>query len=226
MKLYTHPAATMCRPVQLYAAEAGITLETVFVDLFADAHRRPWFIAVNPTGAVPVLEDGAFRLTESSAILKHLAVRAGGFAYPDAPEARARVHEQMDWFNTGFLRQYCYSFVYPQVMPDYGWPDPAMQTAMLARGEAEGRRYLDVLDRHHLGGEGPYLGGVVPTLADFFGAPIVTAGDLIDFDLSPWPKVERWIAAMKARPSWGPVNQAFEGWCELVRGAWRYRIAA
>ena len=51
MKLYTHTAATMCRPVHLYAADAGIALESVFVDLFEDAHRRPWFIAVNPSGA-------------------------------------------------------------------------------------------------------------------------------------------------------------------------------
>ena len=37
----------------------------------------------------------------------------------------------------------------------------------------------------------------------------VTLGELIGFDLTPWPRVQRWIAAMKARPSWDAANGGF-----------------
>ena len=227
MKLYCHPAATTCRPVLLLAAEEAIPLELEVVDLFAGENRSERFLAVNPNGAVPVLEDGAFRLTECSAILKHLAERTGSTAYPAGPEARARVNALMDWFNTGFLREFGYGLVYPQAMPEfYGWPDPAMQAAALRRAEEGVRRFLAVLDGHWLAGEGPFLGGAAPCLADHLGAAYATAGELVDFDFAPWPRVVRWIEAMKARPSWEPVNAAFRDWCEFTRAARRERAAA
>ena len=73
MKLYYHPISTTSRPLMLFAAEAGIPLEMQVVDLFTGEHVKPPYEAINPNRLVPVLEDGAFRLTESSAILKYLA---------------------------------------------------------------------------------------------------------------------------------------------------------
>jgi glutathione S-transferase len=77
MKLYYHPVSTTSRPVMLLAAEAGLDLDYEVVDLFAGAHLQPGYEAINPNRFVPVLEDGEFRLTESSAILKYLAEKAG-----------------------------------------------------------------------------------------------------------------------------------------------------
>ena len=54
------------------------------------------FSAINPNQAVPVLQDGEFRLTESSAILKYLADRVGSPSYPRKLQMRARVNEAMD----------------------------------------------------------------------------------------------------------------------------------
>ena len=70
MKLYFHPASTTSRPIMLFAAENRIALEEQVVDLFTGEHYKAPFEAVNPNHLVPVLDDGDFRLTESSAILK------------------------------------------------------------------------------------------------------------------------------------------------------------
>ncbi|TQF80975.1 glutathione S-transferase family protein [Elioraea sp. Yellowstone] len=226
MKLHAHPASTTCRPILHFAAESGIAIELAFVDLFAGDHRSPAYAAINPDRAVPVLEDGSFRLTQCSAILKYLAERAGSPAYPAEPQARARVNALMDWFNTDFHRAFGYGLVYPQVLPHHAWPDAQMQDVALARAEAEARRRLDVLDRHLLDDESPFLGGAAPSLADYLGAAYVTTGELIGFDLARWPRVQRWLAAMTARPAWASTNGAFEGWCEIHRQARRYRIAA
>src|SRR3954468_1725957 len=102
MKLYYHPASTTCRPILLLAAESGIELELQLVDLFKGEHMQEPYCAVNPSRCVPFLEDGDFRLGESSAILKYLADTIKSPAYPSELRQRARVNERMDWFNTGF----------------------------------------------------------------------------------------------------------------------------
>lgn len=47
------------------------------------------------------------------------------------------------------------------------------------------------------------------TIADYLGICIVTLGEVTRFDYSPWKNVSRWIATMKARPTWGKVNEGF-----------------
>lgn len=73
MKLYSHPVSTVSRPIMLFAADKSIALETHLVDLFKGEHKEPAYLAINPSGQVLTLEDGDFRLTVSSAILKYLA---------------------------------------------------------------------------------------------------------------------------------------------------------
>lgn len=53
--------------------EAGIDYEQVGVDWSAGESRTPEFLAMNPNGKIPVLEDGGLRLFESLAINYHLA---------------------------------------------------------------------------------------------------------------------------------------------------------
>ncbi|HWG35604.1 MAG TPA: glutathione S-transferase N-terminal domain-containing protein, partial [Gemmatimonadaceae bacterium] len=72
MKLYYHPVSTTSRPIVLFAAESDIDLDYQIVDLFTGEQYQPEYAAINPSRQVPVLEDGDFRLTESSAILKYL----------------------------------------------------------------------------------------------------------------------------------------------------------
>src|SRR5215213_10095600 len=113
MKLYYHPASTASRPILLFAAESGTALEMQLVDIFKGEHRQPAYAALNPNALVPMLEDGDFRLTESSAILKYLADKIDSPAYPKDLKQRAKVNEVMDWINTNFYRDYAYGFIYP-----------------------------------------------------------------------------------------------------------------
>ncbi|MEE8436390.1 MAG: glutathione S-transferase family protein, partial [bacterium] len=82
-------------------------------------HMREPYSKLNPNKQVPTLVAGDFVLTESSTILKYLADKSDSAAYPKELKARAKVNEMMDWFNTGFYREYGYHLIYPQVYPHH-----------------------------------------------------------------------------------------------------------
>jgi glutathione S-transferase len=208
MKLYYHPVSTTCRPIMLLAAADKIEMEFRIVDLFAGENSQESFTAINPNQAVPLLEDGDFRLAESSAILKYLAEKFRSRSYPADPQLRARVNERMDWFNTGLYRDLGYGLVYPQVISSYRRPDDKVQAATLAWGREKAKHWLRILDSHIVGAQS-FVCGAEPTIADYLGACMITLGDVIRLDYSPYPNVCRWLGAMKALPYWSKTNEAF-----------------
>lgn len=209
MKLYYHPVSTTSRPILAFAADAGIALEYQVVDLLTGEHAQPAYSAINPSQQVPVLEDGDFRLSECSAILKYLAESAGSDAYPTDLRRRARVNERMDWFNTGLSRDLGYGLVYPQVLPHYRRPDASVQAGHLAWGQERSRRWLRILDESLIGPDRTWLTGDTITLADYLGAGILTLGEVIRLDYAGYPNVQRWLDNVKSRPAWRETNEPF-----------------
>lgn len=209
MKLYCDPISTTSRPVLLFLADHDLAVDVEHVCLLTGEHRTAAFAAINPNRQVPLLEDGDLRLPEGSAILKYLAEAAGSPAYPTERKARARVNAAMDWFNTGYSFSMNYLHVYPQMLPEHMWQDPAVQAQVTARGLAWGRDRLDVLDRHML--QDAFVCGPELTVADYLGGVYVGLSEAIAFDLSPWPRVAAWMARLRARPGWDETHAAFYG---------------
>jgi len=77
MKLHHHPLSGHSHRAVLLASLLNVPHELVEVDLKAGAHKRPEFLALNPFGQVPVLEDDAVVVADSNAILVYLAKKAG-----------------------------------------------------------------------------------------------------------------------------------------------------
>lgn len=216
MKLYFDPVSTTCRGILLFAAEHGLALEPAHVSLLAGEHLGAGFLAVNPNGAVPVLEDGDLRLTESSAILRYLAGKTDTAAWPAEARARARVDAMMTWAQTNFYFYYGYLYCYPQLVEYTAYENAGTQADVLRKGLEGSARYLAVLEDHILGDGRPFLCGTTITLADYFMLPILALGELVAFDLTPWPRVLAWKTAMQARPAWAQIDVAFQGWRSAV----------
>jgi glutathione S-transferase len=91
MRLYWTPRTRSFRALWMLE-EAGCAYERVLVDLHAGAQRRPEYLAINPMGKVPALEDGAGRLAESAAICAYVAERCpeAGLAPPVRDARRGR----------------------------------------------------------------------------------------------------------------------------------------
>jgi glutathione S-transferase len=211
MKLYYHPISTASRPVVLFAADSGITLDLQVIDLFTGEHMQDAYGSINPSRLVPVLEDGDFRLTESSAILKYLADSIDSPAYPKDLRRRARVNEMMDWLNTGFYRDFGYGLVYPQIFPHHKRRSDEAHGGVVEWGKEKSKFWLGVLDAHLLGSEKRYLCGDDITIADYLGAGMMSIGEIIQCDFSHYPNLARWYRTMKSRPNWTKVNEAFYG---------------
>ena len=218
MKLYMHPVSTVSRPVRLFLAENSIKVEEEVVDLFSGAHHQEPYRSLNPSRQVPMLEDDDLRLSESSAILKYLADKYDLPSYPKDLKKRAKVNEVMDWLNTGFYRDFGYGVVYPQLFPHHKRRSDEAHAGAIEWGQERSKAWLKVLNDHYIGPTNQYLTGNQITIADYFGAGLVSIAELIDCDLADYPNVQRWLGNMKKLKSWDTVNEVFTGFVQGNKG--------
>src|SRR5688572_28084138 len=216
MKLYMHPVSTTSRPVEMLAKMIGVPLELSVVDLVTGEHHSPAYVKINPNRLVPVLDDEGFLLTESSAIMKYIADKSGTPLYPKDVQKRARVNERMDWFNTNFYREIGYHLVYPQVYPHHARQTEEITKATAEWGKQKVAPAFEVLDTWVLGNN-PFTCGADMTIADIFGAQLVSCGELVGVDLSPYPNVSRWMTKMKALPEWSAVNAIHDAFAASLK---------
>ena len=217
MKLYMHPVSTTSRPVIQFITDNKLPVEMQVVDLFTGEHMKEPFTRINPNMMIPVLEDGDFRLTESSAILKYLAETAGLPSYPKDPKRRARVNEVMDWFNSNFYRDYGYGLIYPQIFPSHKRSSEVAHRAVIEWGKEKTKNWLKILNDHIIGPKHSYLCGDEITIADYFGAAIIQVGEVIRCDFSAYPNVKRWLDKMKSLPSYNKVYEVVHGFAQSVK---------
>ncbi len=215
MKLYMTPESTTCRPVRLFAAEHKIPMEEEVVDRIA--RYKPPYSIINPNCLVPMLEDGDLRVTESSAILKYLADKIDSPAYPKGLNQRTKVNEAMDWINSNLYRDFGYAFCYPQVFPHLKLRSDDAQAAALEKGKERSIRWLKALNEYWIGPQKNYLCADRITIADYFGACLVTIGELIRADFSIYPNITRWLGNMEQLPSWPRVNEALYAWAASLK---------
>ncbi len=217
MKLHAHKVSTTSRPILMFVAENKLACDLQVVDLMTGEHMKEPFTKMNPSKQVPVLEDDGFVLTESSAILKYLAEKCGSPAYPKDLKKRARVNEMMDWLNTGYYREFGYHLVYPQIFPNHVRSPEAAQKATLAWGKTQSETWLSVLDKHWLGKGNKFLCGNEMTIADYLGAEYVALGEIIGAKFNKYPNITKWLATMKALPSWKSVHDVFDGFAASLK---------
>ncbi|RZC93550.1 hypothetical protein C5167_021500 [Papaver somniferum] len=73
LKLYGFPMSSPTACVMTCLAEKEVEYELVNVDLSKGEHKFPAYLAKNPFGQIPVLEDGSVTLFESRAITRYIA---------------------------------------------------------------------------------------------------------------------------------------------------------
>jgi len=197
MKLYQFALSPNCQKVVAVAHEAGVPLTLVDVAVFKGETKSPAFLAKNPNGRVPVLEDGDFVLWESNAMLGYIASKADRTDLaPTAPRDRADVDRWLAWGNAHFapaVRKVAFERIVKR-LAGLGAPDEAAIEA----GTKEFEVVASVMDRCLAGKE--HLCGRL-TIADFANVPYAAVCKDAGLLLSPYPNVERWLATMLTKAS-------------------------
>jgi glutathione S-transferase len=84
--------------------EKAVDFELMPIDLAAGGQRSPRYTALSLTSRVPMMVDGSFSLSESSAIAEYLEeTRPGPRLYPAHAQARARARQVQAWLRSDFL---------------------------------------------------------------------------------------------------------------------------
>jgi glutathione S-transferase len=178
------------------AGELGLSYEHVKLDFADGSTRRPDYLAINPNGHVPAVDDGGFRLWESMAINLYLAKKYGsgaGGLYPQALEDEARVWQWSFWGMTEIERPALtalLSRIGPEDRRDAGAADEA-ERALAAP--------LKVLDGAVTAT--PYLLGADFTVADLNVAGILAWARQARVDLAAFPRAAAWLKACHDRPA-------------------------
>ena len=123
----------------------------------------------------------------------------------------------MDWFNTGFYRDWAYNMLYPQIFPHHKRPTEDGQKVAVEWGRDKAGFWLSVLNDHYLGKGNKYLLGDQITIADYMGAGFVSAGQLIRYDLSRFPNVKAWLDRMQSLKNWDDVSSVISGFGESIK---------
>jgi len=163
--------------------------------------RSPEFLAISPQGAIPVLKDGDFILTESLAINLYLAKQIGGDLAPRTAQEEA---EMTQW------ALYAITSIEPFALPIlYAVTQGRTATAEGAAEVVDLRRQLErpmaVLESH-LAADGYMVGGRF-TVADINTAEIVRYATVAPGFLDAYPAVKAWLAACQARPAFQKMWQ-------------------
>jgi RNA polymerase-associated protein len=179
LTLYDAPRCPYCARARIALAEKGLEYEVIEIDL---SDRPRWIYEKNPTGRVPVIEEDAWLLPESSVILEYLEERYPEPALlpPDpADRALARV-----WIfrHDDFTKPY-----YALRREEEGAAEKFDE--QLAKLE-------DALSRQ------AWLTGAEYGLADIAYVPwVLRARDMLGVSLDGFPAVRDWLARLEERPA-------------------------
>ncbi|WP_440658579.1 glutathione S-transferase family protein [Ensifer adhaerens] len=189
MKLYRHPLSGHSHRAQLFLSLLGVPHELIDVDLKARAHKAPEFLALNPFGQVPVLDDEGTVIADSNAILVYLAKKLGRIDWlPEDPAAAAKVQK---WLSVaaGDIA--------------FGPAAARLVTVFGANLDAEGaisraHRVLAQIDAELAGHD--FLVGARPTIADVALYSYVSAEPEGNVDLSDYAHVRAWLSRIERLP--------------------------
>ena len=192
MKLHDFTLSGNCYKARLFLGLIGQPAELASVDLRNGEHKRPSFLALNPRGQVPVLEDGETRVSDSQAILVYLALRhADAGWYPQDVLTQARI---ASWLSFAANEMH-----HGPATARFGrvFRMPVDQ----ALAESRARAALALLEQH-LSTHTWLAETTAPTIADIAVYPYAALAGEGGLDLAPYPALRAWFARIRELPGY------------------------
>src|ERR1044072_3036972 len=195
LKIYGQPGSRAARTLWV-CRELGVQFEHIPTHFADGGTKAAAFLAINPAGRIPAIDDDGFCLAESMAINIYLAKKHGGDLAPKTLEDEARMLQWSFWAMTEAEKSLVTLFIQrfeaepgselEKYFRERSPKDPATEPAVLKALEHP----LTVLNNHLANRE--YLLGSSFSLADLNVASVMSMGMAAKFDFSPYPNVQQW----------------------------------
>jgi glutathione S-transferase len=195
IKVWGRNTSVNVQKVTWAVGELNLPHERIDVGGSFGKNKEPPYLAMNPNGLVPTLEEEGFFLWESNSIVRYLAAKYGaGLLEPKDLRARARASSWMDWQ---------LSVAGPAITPMF-WglirtpPEKRDHAAINAAREKtiDAMKILDaqLATTAFLAGETFSMGDIPAALMAYRFRRLVPERIGLDH-------LERWFAGMEARPA-------------------------
>lgn len=186
LKIYGRSDSSNSAKVFWLLAETGIAHERIDCGGRFGGNDTPAYLAMNPPGKVPMIDDNGVIVWESNAVLRYLGNRAEAAAlWPADPARRARTDMWMDWSATALVPPFTR-------LRKAGGPEKAPE---LVTPALNAFRLLDrQLEQHG------YIAGDELSLADFAAGPAAYRWGLLA-SMPPLPAIAAYVARLAERPA-------------------------
>ncbi len=198
--LYRSPLSGHAHRVELMLSLLQLPYELVNVDLRAGQHKQADFLAKNPFGQLPVIDDNGFVLYDSNAILVYLASSYdNGNWLPADAKGQALVQQ---WLSLA-AGQIAAGPAAARLATIFGMPHDLAYAQSVAHG------VLPVINQ--LFGSRRYAIGDRPTIADIACYAYIAHAPEGGIALEPYPQIIMWLRRLEALPNFVPMQQANSG---------------
>ncbi|MGK3124620.1 glutathione S-transferase family protein [Candidatus Pantoea formicae] len=200
MKLYHFPLSGHAHRARLFLSLLDLPHEVIDVDLANGEHKSPVFLAINPFGQVPVLEDEGVYISDSNAILVYLAKKSGRSEW--LPEDALGAAQVQRWLSVA-AGELAYGPCAARLITVFGRsfnPDEVI---------ARAHTLLALMEQHLTGRD--WLVGDHPTVADVAQYSYLVGAPEGNVDLSGYPAVNALLRRIEALPGFVPFPQTAAG---------------
>jgi glutathione S-transferase len=194
LKVWGRNTSSNVQKVMWAMGELGLEHERFDVGGAFGKNKEPAYLAINPNGLVPTLQDGDFTLWESNAIVRYLARNYGkpDQLEPADPKIRAKANQWMDWQLTVLAPA-----LGPAFMGLIRTPPEKRDPAAIAASQAKTTEAMKILDAQ--------LGRTKFVVGPNFSYGDIPAGIMAYryWQLVPehpeFPNLKRWYEALQTR---------------------------
>jgi len=167
-----------------------------FEDTPGEVRASPAFLALNPLGQIPVLQDGDMVLADSNAILVYLVRRYAPDSAAWLPEEPAAAAAVQRWLSIA-AGEVMHGPALARMISLFGVADDPVRAARISE------RVLTFMDGHLAGRA--FLAADHVTLADLACYSYVAHAPDGGVALEPYPAVRAWLARVEAQPWFQPM---------------------
>jgi len=195
LKIWGRSTSINVQKVMWAIGELGVEYERIDIGGSFGKNHEPAYLAMNPNGLVPTLEEDGFILWESNSIVRYLAAKHGvGTLEPADLRARAKASSWMDW-----QLSVCAPTIHPLFWGLVRTPPEKRDQAAIDTAREKTTQVMKILDVQL--GKTPFVAGDTLSMGDIPVALTAYRFRRLVPERSGLDNLERWFKGIEQRPA-------------------------